>query len=75
MIDLDLNFPRYTAGSPEVPIWCLTQPGKNLIHRFFDTQPLSPSGRYLAVFQLPEHGAAVMAELRRNSWRRYSAIF
>ena len=55
MIDLDLNFPRYTAGSPEVPIWCLTQPGKNLIHRFFDTQPLSPSGRYLAVFQLPDH--------------------
>ena len=54
MIDFDRNFPRYTEGSPEVPIWSLTQHSRHLIHRFFDTKPLSPSGRYLAVFQLPD---------------------
>ena len=55
MIDFDRNFPRCTEGSPEVPIWCLTPRADNLIHRFFDTPPLSPSGRYLAVFRLPDH--------------------
>lgn len=54
MIDFDRNFLRCTEGSPEVPIWCLTPQSHNMIHRFFDTSPLSPSGRYLAVFQLPD---------------------
>ena len=54
MRDFDKNFPRYTAYSPKFPVWCLTGNFKNTIHRFFDTSPLSPSGRYLAVFQLPE---------------------
>ena len=57
MIDFDLHFPRYTEDSPEVPIWCLTPHSNHLIHRFFDTSPLSPSGRYLAAFQLPDHDA------------------
>ncbi|MBR2434200.1 MAG: hypothetical protein IKB22_01895, partial [Lentisphaeria bacterium] len=57
MIDFDLHFPRYIEDSPEVPIWCLTPHSNNIIHRFFDTRPLSPSGRYLAVFQLPDHDA------------------
>lgn len=55
MIDFELNFPRYTEGESEVPVWCLTPHSNQLIHRFFDTSPLSPSGRYLAVFQLPDH--------------------
>ncbi len=54
MDDFDSRFPRYTDFSPAVPVWCLTPGVKNVIHRFFDTTPLSPSGRYLAVFQLPE---------------------
>lgn len=54
MIDFDRNFPRYEDYSPEIPIWCLTPETPRVIHRFFDTSPLSPSGRYLAVFQLPE---------------------
>ena len=66
MIDFDLNFSRYTEDSPEVPIWCLTPNSKHLIHRFFDTSPLSPSGRYLAVFQLPEHDAIPNRGGRRN---------
>ena len=57
MIDFNLHFPRYTEDSPEVPIWCLTPHSNQMIHRFFDTSPLSPSGRYLAAFQLPDHDA------------------
>ena len=54
MINFDRNFPRYTDYPAEVPVWCLTPKTPRVIHRFFDTSPLSPSGRYLAVFQLPE---------------------
>jgi len=46
-------FPRYTAFDPKVPVWCVTADTPGCIHRFFDTSPISPSGRYLAVFQLP----------------------
>lgn len=55
--DLDRNFPGYTRFNPDFPVWCLTAGIPNTIHRFFDTSPLSPSGRYLAVFQLPEKDA------------------
>ena len=47
------SFPRYTDFSPLVPVWCVTPDRGGCIHRFFDTSPISPSGRYLAVFQLP----------------------
>lgn len=46
-------FPRYTDFSPKVPVWCVTPDQGRAIHRFFDTCPFSPSGRYLAVFRLP----------------------
>ncbi|MCC5839479.1 MAG: hypothetical protein JJT96_05075 [Opitutales bacterium] len=46
-------FPRYTDFDPKVPVWCVTPDVPGCIHRFFDTAPISPSGRYLAVFQLP----------------------
>jgi len=46
-------FPRYTEFNPRVPVWCVTPEQPGCIHRFFDTSPISPSGRYLAVFQLP----------------------
>jgi hypothetical protein len=47
------SFPKYTEFAPRVPVWCLTPTRPGCIHRFFDTSPISPSGRYLAVFQLP----------------------
>ena len=47
------RFPRYTEFAPQVPVWCVTPDRPGCIHRFFDTSPISPSGRYLAVFQLP----------------------
>lgn len=47
------SFPRYTEFDPRAPVWCVTPNRSGCIHRFFDTSPISPSGRYLAVFQLP----------------------
>ncbi|MDT8389116.1 MAG: hypothetical protein RRC34_01235 [Lentisphaeria bacterium] len=47
------SFPRYRDFAPKVPVWCVTPTRPGCIHRFFDTSPISPSGRYLAVFQLP----------------------
>ena len=83
MIDFDLHFPRYTEDSPIVPIWCLTPHSNHVIHRFFDTSPLSPSGRYLAVFQLPDHdkapkpgdrGNVVLVDLLRDRTNRIPAL-
>lgn len=48
------RFPRYTDYNPGVPVWCIT-PGKGgNIHRFFDTSPVSPSGRFVALLRLPQ---------------------
>jgi len=51
--DLSSRFPRYTAFDPLVPVWCATPGIGRAIHRFFDTSPFSPSGRYLALTRLP----------------------
>lgn len=52
-IDLDAHFPRYRKFDPRVPVWCVTPGVPRSIHRFFDTSPISPSGRYLAVTRFP----------------------
>lgn len=48
------KFPAYTEYDPRVPVHCITPDIGGCIHRFFDTSPISPSGRYLAVFQIPD---------------------
>ncbi len=48
------HFPRYEEFDPLVPVWCVTPNEGRAIHRFFDTSPFSPSGRYIAVFRLPQ---------------------
>ena len=52
-MNLQTCFPRYSDFDPLVPVWCITPNEGRCIHRFFDTSPISPSGRYLAVFRLP----------------------
>lgn len=47
------KFQRYTEHNPLVPVWCLTHNTPGCIQRFFDSSAISPSGRYVAVFQLP----------------------
>jgi len=48
-VDLSEHFPRYTQFDPVVPVWCITPGQASTIHRFFDTSPISPSGRYVAL--------------------------
>ena len=53
MIEVSDVFPRYTRFDPQVPVYCVTPGEGRCLHRFFDTSPFSPSGRYLAVLRLP----------------------
>ena len=45
-------FPRYEKFNPKVPVYCVTPELSGCFHRFFNTSPISPSGRYLAVTRL-----------------------
>jgi hypothetical protein len=49
--DFFQRFPACTAFDARVPVIRLAE-GK-IIHRFFDTSPISPSGRYVGLFRLP----------------------
>jgi len=55
------GFPRYTEHDPQVPVWCVTPNEGRCLHRFFDTSPMSPSGRYVAVLRVPQELDAVKA--------------
>ncbi|MDA3962262.1 MAG: hypothetical protein PF961_15855 [Planctomycetota bacterium] len=46
------NLAAYTSHAPLVPVRIATSPG--CLHRFFDTSPISPSGRYLAALRMPD---------------------
>jgi hypothetical protein len=51
--ELDRFFPRQPSVTWQAPIWCITPQIDRCIHRFFDTSPVSPSGRYVALTRLP----------------------
>ncbi len=51
--DLDGVFPAYTDFAPRVPVHCVTPDDTGYIHRFYDSSPFSPTGRYLALTKLP----------------------
>jgi hypothetical protein len=69
-------FPRYTEHTPAVPVYRIATGG--VLHRFFDTSPVSPSGRYVALFRLPfenrgpkpgEAGEVVLVDLVQGTER------
>lgn len=49
MTSLSKSFPTYTGFEPSVPVRLVSRPGESAIHRFYDTSPVSPSGRLLAL--------------------------
>ena len=51
-VPLSDAFPRYEEFKPLVPVHCVTPKLDGCFHRFFNTSPISPSGRYLAVTRL-----------------------
>ncbi len=48
------KLPRYKRFDPLVPVWCVTPETPRTIHRYFDSTPFSPSGRFIASTQLPQ---------------------
>ena len=72
------RFPRFLESNPAVPVWCVTPNTSRCLHRFFDTSPFSPSGRYLGCFRLPfedrlpepgEAGEVVLVDLAEGTER------
>ena len=47
------TFPAYTDFAPRVPVHCVTPGDTGYIHRYYDSSPFSPSGRYMALTRLP----------------------
>ncbi len=77
-IDMDAAFPRYTDNDPAAPIWCITPEVDGCFHRFFDTSPISPSGRWVALTRLPaedrmpvpgEPAEVVLIDLETGGWQ------
>ncbi len=77
-IDLDKSFPRYTDNDPAAPIWCVTPEVDGCFHRFFDTSPISPSGRFVGLTRLPaedrmpepgEPAEVVVIDLETGEWK------
>lgn len=48
------KFPSYHGGDTKQlsPSWILTSPDISSVHRFFDSSPFSPSGRYVGVTRM-----------------------
>lgn len=53
MLAISERFRRYTAFEPLVPVYEITDGSRPVIHRFYDTSPISPSGRYIALNEFP----------------------
>lgn len=47
------GFEKYRDFDPLVDVFDVVRSGKPTIHRFFDTSPLSPSGRYMGLTEFP----------------------
>jgi hypothetical protein len=47
------TFPAYADFAPRVPVHCVTPGLTGFIHRYYDSSPFSPSGRYMALTRLP----------------------
>lgn len=73
---INSKFEKYEKYHPKVPVYCISQEITGVIHRFFDTSPFSPSGRYLALFKMPfedrvpepgEAGDIVLVDLQEGT--------
>lgn len=47
------GFRRYSDFSPSVDVFEVATSNRPTIHRFFDTSPISPSGRYIGLTEFP----------------------
>lgn len=47
------HYEMYQPESALFPTWIITPPNVSTIHRFFDSSPFSPSGRFLGLTRIP----------------------
>lgn len=52
-------FPMYQHPGTFVPTWVITSWNTSSVHRFFDSSPFSPSGRYVGVTRLHSEGTDI----------------
>ena len=50
---MEKNYKLYEPEKSLLPTWVVTPPDVSTIHRFFDSNPFSPSGRYLGLTRMP----------------------
>lgn len=58
-VQLSDAFTRYEAFSPKGTVYRVCQEPRPTTHRFFDTSPISPSGRYIALCRFPYDDRAI----------------
>ncbi|MCP4990162.1 MAG: hypothetical protein GY928_30220 [Colwellia sp.] len=65
MTDLDESisscFPPYEMFEPHIPVCCVTPDLDGCFHRFFDSCPISPSGRFIGLTRLRDESRAPSA--------------
>lgn len=78
VIQISDKLPRYTTSDAGTHVWCITPEKYGAIHRFFDTSPVSPSGRYVGLTRLPsesklpepgEEAEVIVVDLREGEER------
>ena len=79
------RFETYREFNPAIPVRCITPEGLDrCIHRFYDTSPISPSGRYVALTRLPtedrpphegEPAEIVLVDLLAAKWSVVASTF
>jgi hypothetical protein len=60
-VTLSSGFERYVKHAPHVPVVRVTSGKAPTIHRFFDTSPISPSGKYIALTEFQNDGKLPVA--------------
>lgn len=50
---LNANYEMFDPENALFPTWIITLPNVSTIHRFFDSSPFSPSGRFLGLTRIP----------------------
>ena len=52
---MERHFKPYQPETSLIPTWIVTSPDVSTIHRFFDSSPFSPSGRYLGLTRVNQY--------------------
>jgi hypothetical protein len=80
--NLTEKFQSYSLFNPSVPVYKIAN--GRIIHRFFDTNPISPSGRYVALFRMPyenaepkagDAGEIIIVDLKKGTEKKVAVSY